>query len=97
MADVFGWYWGATDGAAFENPAHKAYLVLENQDPAPGGGNAKLRFFGLPDGESMGIEGIAASSVESKGAWFTLSGIRLNAQPTAKGIYIRDGKKFVVR
>ena len=96
-ADVFGWYWGATDGAAFENPAHKAYLVLENQDPAPGGGNAKLRFFGLPDGESMGIEGIAASSVESKGAWFTLSGIRLNAQPTAKGIYIRDGKKFVVR
>ena len=89
--DNFGWYWGASNGAAFTSPAHKAWLVV------PDGGNAKLRFFGLPDASTLGIESIAGSAMEGTGPWYTLSGLRLNAQPTAKGIYIRNGKKVVVK
>lgn len=89
--DNFGWYWGADSGAAFISPAHKAWLVV------PDGGNAKLRFFGLPDASTLGIESIAGSAMEGTGPWYTLSGLRLNVQPTAKGVYIRNGKKVVVK
>ena len=32
----------------------------------------------------------------SKTGWFNLSGSKLNSKPTRKGIYIHDGKKYVV-
>ena len=31
------------------------------------------------------------------GAWYDLSGRKLDGEPTAKGVYIKDGKKVVVR
>ena len=41
------------------------------------------------------------ASVESNAAeeqsWYTLSGVKLLAQPTAKGIYIRNGKKVIIK
>ena len=30
-------------------------------------------------------------------AWYTVNGVRLSAKPTAKGMYIRNGKKVVVK
>ena len=33
----------------------------------------------------------------SDGAWYSIDGRRLNGKPTAKGIYIKDGKKFVIK
>ena len=30
-------------------------------------------------------------------AWYDLSGLKLNGKPTAKGIYIKDGKKIVIK
>ena len=32
----------------------------------------------------------------SKTGWFNLSGSKLNSKPTRKGIYIHDGKKYVI-
>ena len=32
-----------------------------------------------------------------KDAWHTLDGRRLNSEPTTKGLYIRNGKKILVR
>ena len=32
----------------------------------------------------------------SAGAWYTIDGVRLNAQPTVRGLYIRGGKKVFV-
>ena len=58
---------------------------------------AKRRFFPLPNDTALGIENIAATGTEAKGAWYTLSGVRLNGQPQLKGIYIRDGKKFIIK
>ena len=34
---------------------------------------------------------------KSVGKWYTLDGRELNRQPSEKGIYIKNGKKFVVR
>ena len=33
---------------------------------------------------------------DSDGAWYTLSGTRLNGKPSAKGLYIHNGKKVVI-
>jgi len=30
-------------------------------------------------------------------AWYTINGVRLTARPTAKGIYIYNGKKIVIK
>ncbi len=50
-----------------------------------------------PDLKPTGINGVAAdTNVGGDNAWYTLSGIRLQSEPTQKGIYIHDGKKVVV-
>ena len=38
----------------------------------------------------------AAEAVKAEG-WYTINGIKLNAAPTQKGIYINNGKKIVVK
>jgi hypothetical protein len=30
-------------------------------------------------------------------AWYTLDGVRLSGKPTARGIYINNGKKIVIK
>ena len=35
--------------------------------------------------------------INEKGGWYTLDGRRLDGQPTAKGIYRRNGKKFIMK
>ena len=36
-------------------------------------------------------------SAEEKGLWYTLDGKRLSGKPTQKGIYVRNGRKVVVK
>ena len=43
------------------------------------------------------IEAITTRTQTSNDAWYTLDGRRLNSQPTAKGIYIHNGKKLLVK
>ena len=38
-----------------------------------------------------------AARASSASAWYTLDGRRLSGQPVRKGIYLRDGKKVIVR
>jgi len=66
----------------------RAYLTAQS-------GDAKLRII-YPE-DITAIEGIAASEEDVEGAWFTISGVRLEGKPTAKGIYINRGKKFIVK
>ena len=86
----FGWYWGATDGAAFTSPAHKAWLVLS--------ANSARGFLGLPDynDELTGIADINREAV-SDGRWYSVDGVRQNGKPTKKGLFIVDGKKVVIK
>jgi len=84
--DNFGWYWGAENGAAFTSPAHKAWLALSSSQAAG------MRFIGLGDG-TTGIN--VNANANANAIWYDLSGRRLNAAPTAKGIYIVNGKKVL--
>ena len=52
--------------------------------------------FGDEETTSLSEE-LRVKSEESDGAWFDLSGRKLNAQPTAKGIYIHGNRKVVIK
>ena len=67
--------------------ANKAYLSLPTSDTDKI--NVSL------GGATTGIEDIAADN-EDHGAWYTLDGVKVNEKPTAKGLYIHNGKKVIV-
>ena len=83
-----GFYWGAENGVAFTNGAHKAYLkVSENQ--ANG-----AKFFSLGgNGETTGIDAIESEKANANAPIFNLSGQRVDN--SYKGIVIKNGKKFM--
>ena len=33
----------------------------------------------------------------NNGDWFTLEGVKLDSRPTERGIYIRNGKKIIIK
>jgi len=43
--------------------------------------------------QANGITSIAADTTD--GAWYTLEGVQLEGEPTAPGIYVKDGRKVV--
>ena len=86
--ETVGFYYGAADGAAFTNGAHKAYLAV------PEGTEAKAT--GYAFNEVTGINDITREQV-TDGVWYTIDGKRLNGEPTAKGIYVVNGKKVVIK
>ncbi|MBP3849432.1 MAG: rhamnogalacturonan lyase [Prevotella sp.] len=74
-------------GVAWQNTAY-------NQPPHLG--------YYLPDyinGKITGIIGIHEDKNTGKqdGSWYTLSGMRLNGMPTQKGLYIKNGRKIVIK
>ena len=86
-ANSIGFYWGAENGGAFENGAHKAYLVVsENQNPAK-----SYCFNGLV----TAIHGI--STMAENAEIYTIGGVRVSGNNLPKGIYIVNGKKMVVK
>jgi hypothetical protein len=91
--DNFGWYWGATGGAAFTSPAHKAWLALPTLPTLPSGTRA---FLSLPGDDFTGIATIENRQQNADNVWYDLNGRRINA-PTTKGIYVKDGRKFVIK
>lgn len=87
--EKFGWFWGTADGGAFTSPAHKAWLVL----PATVGART---FLSLPGEDVTGIATIENRQQNADNVWYDLNGRRINA-PTTKGIYVKDGRKFVIK
>ena len=75
-----------------------AYLNLE---PAAQGGTREFTFtFEEADGSTTTVGNISADEINSKmnaEGWYTVNGMKLNAQPTQKGVYILNGKKIVVK
>lgn len=51
----------------------------------------------FPEDGTTGIARLTNSDTAENGTWYTLSGIRLTAKPTAKGIYVNGGKKVVIK
>ena len=86
--ETVGFYYGAENGAAFTNKAHRAYLAV------PEGTEAKAT--GYAFNEVTGINDITREQV-TDGVWYTIDGKRLNGEPTVKGIYVVNGKKVVIK
>lgn len=72
-------------------PANRAYLVLST---ANNGSDAPA--FLLFNIESTGMH-MVLSNPDAQGSWYDLNGRKLSAKPTAKGLYIHNGKKKVVK
>lgn len=84
-AGTIGFYWGAEDGAAFTNKAHKAYLAL-TKDAA---GAAKSF---LLDGTTNGIGNISVEKTMNT-PLYNISGQRVGK--SYKGMVISNGKKYI--
>lgn len=85
-----GFYWANANGTAFTNGANKAYLAIK-------GNLSQMRGFSF---ESMttGINNVVANANNSKNAViYDLNGRRVNSLNTAKGVYIVNGKKVIVK
>lgn len=87
--ETIGFYWGAADGAAFAIAANKAYLAV------PDGAGARIAGFNLfeEEGEATAIEGV--KTIDTDAPVFNLNGQRVNGN--AKGLLIKNGKKFMNR
>ena len=84
-ANSVGFYYGAADGAAFTNGAHKAYLAL----PAASG----VRAFLFNGNTTTGIQNVTSNNAATQ--VYDLQGRRV--QSAQKGLYIINGKKVLVK
>ncbi|MBO4892992.1 MAG: InlB B-repeat-containing protein [Prevotella sp.] len=85
-AKTFGWYWGAEDGAAFEIEGHKAWLAI----PVTA---TTARAYPINEAPT----GIALPTADSDATEeiYNLNGQRVAAP--AKGLYIRNNKKIIIK
>ena len=64
-------------------------VTLDNQ------GEIKVSNYYWSRGDATAISSM--ETVENASQWFDLSGHRLAGKPTKQGVYICDGKKFIVK
>ena len=88
-ADIFGWFWGAADGAAFQIEGHRAWLAIPK-----GGQNAPALGYSL-DAATTGISVTLMNNERENTEIYNLNGQRVTAP--AKGLYIVNGKKVVIK
>lgn len=68
--------------------ANKAFILV---DASTNVKSFTVRF----DGDATGINTVDANNVD--GAWYNLQGIKMQGEPTSKGVFIHNGKKYVVK
>ena len=91
-------------------PAHNAFLLVPTDNlptavwslPSAARRRNTIAIRTLWGEEITAIEDVTLDTREDQpldkagGAWYTLSGMRLQSRPTVSGVYIHDGKKVVV-
>lgn len=87
--EKLGFYWGAANGGAFTMKAGKAYLAVK-QAVAQGAQKFSL------EGNATGIEAVEQAN-EANRVVYTLDGRRVMNEKLAKGLYIINGKKVLVK
>lgn len=85
LKDVFGWYWGSSDGGGFLIEGHRAWLVLPT--------SAATRSFSA-EGVANGISDMVDDAAEERS--YDMQGRKVS-QPVRKGIYIVNGKKKIIK
>ena len=93
---------------SYNVPAGSSYLPIPKSILATARGEVAMQFNleeaevitmkAIFDGEDDGTTGISRVAAEAAGndAWYNLSGQRISA-PTKKGLYIKNGKKVIVK
>ena len=71
--------------------ATRAYIIV----PAPAAPAQGCQYSFDFNGTTTAIDNVNVSGTED-GAWYTFSGIRVN-RPAAKGVYIHNGRKVIVK
>ena len=103
--DMAAYDYYALSGGKIFVPVYDAGILGKNQcwleflkSAGDTGGNAPARGITLVFEESETTE-ITTTDVtdETDGAWYDLSGRKLDGEPTTKGVYVKDGKKVVVK
>jgi hypothetical protein len=72
--------------------ANRVYLDMREEPRANARGS-----IGFDSDSKTGIAPIYYNKVENQSGWYMLDGRRLNTAPSRKGIYIKDGKKVVIK
>ena len=72
--------------------AGKAYLPAAS---APAG--APRLTIGIGGGDTTGINAASCEDMNSNEDWYDLNGRKLQGHPTQKGLYIRNGRKVVIK
>lgn len=85
-----GFYWGAPNGGAFMNGAHKAYLVIPGESMAKN--VSAFPFYGKTVVD--GVKGIKDND-DDDGVLYNLGGQRVDS--SFKGIVIKNGKKMIIK
>lgn len=98
---------GTVTKEVFTSDDNNSTLTFENSYDANGNltsskeyangmeSNTEYYFWSL--GGHTAIKGVKASAGAANGSWFDLNGRRINGQPTKKGLYIRDGRKVLIK
>lgn len=87
-----GWNWYPS--AAGTINAGKAYLRLPTHSVS---NNARSFTWIFEDGNPTGIQEVQPADGQAADAWYTLDGVRMAGKPTTSGVYLRDGKKYVIK
>ena len=90
-------YHNVDEGTSTNRPcaAFGAYITAKSTTPA---NQAPVIYIEEADGSTTAITAINAEGVAVKAeGWYTINGMKLNAAPTEKGVYISNGKKVVVK
>ena len=94
--EKIGFYWGAENGAAFTNQAHKAYLAIPVTN-----GTSMVRGFALNDIENGTVTNINTINVNTSAKATTIYDLNgrciNNINTAAKGVYIVNGRKVLVK
>ena len=90
-------------GSVFENGSgtvrpFQAYARHTSQARPEGDSRfIPLTSIGIGSDDTTGIIQIVQPTADELCEWYTLDGRRLNGKPTAKGVYISNGKKKIIR
>lgn len=83
-------------------PAHRCYIteatyrrLTETSSTATSSGAKGATFYFVENVETTGINSVG-SIEKAVSHWYSVDGKKLRGKPTAKGIYIHDGKKEVI-
>jgi hypothetical protein len=90
---------GHPEGSVFERdyravrPFEAYTLHRDNAQPAP----RFIMIGGDLGNGTTGIEELVDKRANANDSWYTIDGRKLQGAPTGKGLYIRNGKKVIVR